>query len=129
MRRKRVSHSTSRAKLSNRSAAAGSRSTHTSVPPGPMRPATRRAWPPSPKVQSIAVSPGRGSRSSISSPASTGTCVRVMSRRMAKALSDPGYLLVERIPLLEPAAAVPDLEVVEVADDHDLALDPGVLDQ
>src|SRR5919206_366518 len=101
----------------------------TSVPVGPMRFAIRRAWPPSPNVQSTTVSPGCGSRRSISSPARTGTCVRVMSRRMAKALSDPGDLLVERAALLAPAAPVPDLEVVEVADDHYLAIDPRVLDQ
>src|SRR5256714_7800367 len=129
MRRKRVEHSTSRAKPSKRSSAAGSRSMHTSVPADPIRPATSRAWPPSPNVQSTAVSPGCGSRSSISSPASTGTWVRVMSRRMAKALSDPGDLLVEGVPLLVPAAPVPDLEVVEVADDHDLPVDLRVLDQ
>ena len=35
----------------------------TSVPPGPSRSATSRAWPPPPNVQSTAVSPGSGSRS------------------------------------------------------------------
>src|SRR2546423_7236212 len=129
MRRKRVEPRPSRGKPSNRPRAGGSRSMQPSGPADPIRPATSRAWPPSPNVQSIAVSPGCGSRSSISSPASTGTWVRVMSRRMAKALSDPGDLLVESAPLVGPPVPVPHLEVVEVADDHDLAVDLRVLDQ
>src|SRR5213080_3725301 len=129
MRMKRVSHATSRAKPSKRSSAAGSRSTQMSVPCGPMRSATRRAWPPSPKVQSIAVSPGRGSSRSISSPARTGTCVRVMSRRMAKALRYLDDLAIQLLLIRVPAAAVPDLDVVEVADHHHVLLDPGVLEQ
>src|SRR3954447_26943814 len=118
MRRKRVSHATSREKESKRSSAAGSRSMQISVPSGPIRSATRRAWPPSPKVPSIATSPGRGSSRSISSPARTGTCARVMSRRMAKALRDPHDLAIQRLLVLHPALAIPDLDVVEVAD-HD----------
>src|SRR3954470_5040218 len=99
----------------------------TSVPVGPMRSATRRAWPPSPNVQSTAVSPGCGSSRSISSPARTGMCVRVMSRRMAKALSDLDDL-VAQFPLDgDPLVAVPHLEVIEVPHDHDLLLDGGVL--
>src|SRR3954447_5823227 len=127
MRRKRVSHWTSRAKLSKRSSAAGSRSMQMSVPLGPMRSATSRAWPPSPKVQSMAVSPGRGSSRSINSPASTGTWVRVMSRRMAKALRDLDDLAIQLLLVRLPAPAVPDLDVVEVADHHDFLLDPRVL--
>src|SRR4051812_14761039 len=126
MRRKRVSHATSRANASKRSSAAGSRSTQTSVPSGPIRSATSRAWPPSPNVQSTAIAPGRGSSSSISSPARTGTCARVMSRRMAKALRYPDDLAIERLLVLLPAAAVPDLDVVEVADHHDLLRDAGM---
>ena len=86
MRRKRVSQATSAASSSKRSSAAGSRSTQTSVPPAPIRSAISRAWPPAPKVQSTTVSPGPGAVRSISSPARTGTCVRVMSRRIAKSL-------------------------------------------
>src|SRR5438105_11817556 len=48
---------------------------------------------------------------------------------MAKALSDPRYLVAERGALLTPSAAIPDLEVIEVAHDHKLTLDPGVLEQ
>src|SRR3954465_4105893 len=123
MRRKRVSHWTSREKASKRSSAAGSRSTQISVPSGPIGAATSRAWPPSPKVQSIAVSPGCGSSRSISSPARTGTCARVMSSRMAKALCDPDDLAIQALLVLLPAGAVPDLDVVEVADHDDLLRD------
>src|SRR5918992_5757835 len=129
MRRKRVSQETSRANESKRPSAAGSRSMHTSVPVEPSRPATSRACPPSPNVQSTAVSPGCGSSSSISSPASTGTCVRVMSRRMAKALSDSRDFRVQGLLVVAPAIAVPDLEVIEVPDDHHLLLDAGVLEE
>src|SRR3954452_8939035 len=129
IRMKRVSQATSRAKLSKRSSAAGSRSMQMSVPLGPIRSATRRAWPPSPNVQSMAVSPGRGSSRSISSPASTGTWVRVMSRRMAKALRDLDDLAIQLLLVRVPAPAIPDLDVVEVADHDDLLLDPGVLHQ
>src|SRR3954470_4619581 len=129
MRMKRVSHATSREKLSKRSSAAGSRSMQMSVPLGPIRSATSRACPPSPKVQSMAVAPGRGSSRSISSPARTGTCVRVMSRRMAKALRDLDDLAIQVLLVRLPAAAIPHLDVVEVADHDDLFLDPRVLEQ
>src|SRR3954454_4859814 len=59
----------------------------------------------------------------MSSPARTGTCARVMSRRMAKALRDPDDLAIQRVLVLLPAGAIPDLDVVEVADHHDLLLD------
>src|SRR5205814_7428446 len=127
MRMKRVAHTASRANSSKRSSAAGSRSTHTSVPVGPIRSATSRAWPPSPKVQSTTVSPGCGSSRSISSPARTGTCVRVMSRRMAKALSDLDDF-VAQFPLVgDPLVPIPDLEVIEVPHDHDLLVNRGVV--
>src|SRR3954449_6928541 len=129
MRRKRVSHGTSREKASKRSSAAGSRSMQISVPSGPSRSATRRAWAPSPKVQSMAVSPGWGSSRSISSPARTGTWVRVMSRRMAKALRDLDDLAIQLLLVGVPAAAIPDFDVVEIADHDDFLLDPGVLHQ
>src|SRR3954449_4431763 len=77
----------------------------------------------------MAVSPGRGSSRSISSPASTGTWVRVMSRRMAKALRDLDDLAIQLLLVRVPAPAIPDLDVVEVADHDDLLLDPGVLHQ
>src|SRR5215208_7523649 len=67
--------------------------------------------------------PGPGAVSSISSPARTGTCARVMSRRMAKALRHLLDLRVEGLLLLLPAVLLPDLEVVPHADHHDLLLD------
>src|ERR671921_1461420 len=129
MRRKRVSHATSLASSSKCSSASGSRSMHTSVPEGPIRSAIRRAWPPAPKVQSTTVSPGAGAVSSMSSPASTGTCARVMSRRIAKALRHLPDLRVEGALLLLPALLRPDLEVVAHTDHHDLLLDAGVLEE
>src|SRR5690348_17184144 len=123
MRRKRVSHCASRANSSKRSSAAGSRSMQISVPERPMRSAIRRACPPPPKVQSITVSPGCGSVSSISSPARTGTCVRVMSRRMAKALRDLDDLRAQLVLVREPALAIPDLKVVDHAHQHHVLRD------
>src|SRR5215212_2938794 len=120
MWRKRVSQATSRSSSAKCSSASGSRSMHTSVPDAPIRSAIRRAWPPAPKVQSTTVSPAAGSVSSISSPARTGTCARVMSRRMAKALRHLLDLGVECVLLLLPALLCPDLEVVAHANDHDL---------
>src|SRR5256884_5663347 len=109
--------------------ARGTRSPLRSPPAGPIRPATSRACPPSPKVQSIAVSPTCGSRSSISSPARTGTWVRVMSRRMVKALGDlldlPRHVLLGA----RPAGPIPDLDVVLMAHHDDLLVDPRVVEQ
>src|SRR4051794_14723848 len=65
----------------------------------------------------------------MSSPASTGTWVRVMSRRMAKALRDLDDLAIQLLLVRLPAAPIPDLDVVEIADHDDVLLDPGVLDQ
>src|SRR5918992_4981294 len=129
MRRKRVWQGASRASSSKRSSAVGSRSMHTSVPVGPSRSATRRAWPPAPKVQSTAISPAAGAVRSISSPASTGTCTRLMSRRIAKALRHLPDLGVEGLLLLLPALARPDLEVVPHADHHDVPLDARVREE
>src|SRR4051795_8426403 len=77
----------------------------------------------------MAVSPGCGPSRSISSPARTGTCVRVMSRRMAKALRDLDDLAIQLLLIRLPAAAVPDLDVVEIADHDHFLLDPRVLEQ
>src|SRR3954464_6246821 len=99
------------------------------VAAGPMRPATRRACPPAPRVQSPAISPGCGSRMSISSPARTGTCVRVMSRRMAKALRDSRDLVGQVGLVGGTTRAVPDLQVIAVAHDEDVFGDPSVVEQ
>ena len=128
MRRKRGRHATSAANASKRSSAAGSRSMHTSVRsarsgPRPGARGRRR------RTQSTAVWLGEGSRSSISSPARTGTCARVMSRRMAKSLSDPDDLVRQLVLIRLPGRPTPDLEVIEVADQHDLLVDPRVREQ
>src|SRR3712207_2561792 len=102
---------------------------HTSVPAGPSRSAMTRACPPAPKVQSTAVSPGAGAVRSISSPASTGTWVRLMSRRIAKALGHLPDLRVQRLLLLLPPAPAPHLEVVTHAHHHHLALDSRVAEE
>src|SRR5437763_3585303 len=60
----------------------------------------------------MAVSPGRGSQMSISSPAKTGTCVRVMSRRMAKAFREAGDVVGKVGLVRSEALAVPYLELV-----------------
>src|SRR5215208_985962 len=129
MRRKRVSHATSAASSSKRASAAGSRSMQISVPVEPSRSATRRAWPPAPKVQSTAVSPLLGAVRSISSPASTGTCTGVMSRRIAKALRHLPDFRVQSLLDRAPALGSPYLEVVADAHDHDLLLDRRVREQ
>src|SRR5215211_3774541 len=129
MRRKRVSHGASRANSSNRSSAAGSRSMHTSVPLGPSRSAISRAWPPAPKVQSTAISPALGTVRSISSPASTGTCVRLMSRRIAKPLRHLPDLGVQCVLLRPPTLSPPHLQMVTHADHHHLLFDPCVPDE
>src|SRR5215204_438776 len=129
MRRKRVSQATSAASSSKRASAAGSRSMQTSVPVDPSRSATKRAWPPAPKVQSTAVSPLAGAVRSISSPASTGTWTGVMSRRIAKALRHLPDCRVGGLLDRAPALRAPDLEVIPNAHDHDLLLDPRVGEQ
>src|ERR1044072_1086949 len=52
------------------------------VPSRPRIEATRRAWPPAPKGQSTATSPGCGASSSTSSVASTGLCDMGMTTRL-----------------------------------------------
>src|SRR4051794_7297013 len=125
-RRRQLVSSASAAK---RSSAAGSRSMAIKRPSGPRRSATSRAWPPPPNVQSTATSPGCGSRSSISSPARTGTWVAVMSSRMAKAGGDVGKLIGKRLVVVRPGVAAPDLEAVAGARDDDVLLQPPVLEQ
>src|SRR3954453_10553963 len=126
---KRVRHGASSASAAKRSSAAGSRSTAMSSPSGPRRPATSRAWPPPPNVQSTATSPGCGSRSSISSPARTGTGGGVMSSRMAKAAGDVGKLIRKRLVVVAPRGAAPDLEAVARARHHDVLGKLAVLEQ
>src|SRR3954465_12746113 len=126
---KRRRHGASSASAAKRSSAAGSRSTAISSPSRPSRPPTSRACPPPPNVQSTATSPGCGSRSSISSPARTGTWVAVMSSRMAKAAGDVGKLIGEGVVVGGPGGATPDLEAVARAGDDDLLRQLPVLEQ
>ena len=128
-RMKRVWHGTSAASAAKRSSATGSRSTPIRVPAGPSRSAIRRAWPPPPTVQSTAVSPGRGSSSSISSPASTGMWVLVMSSSVAKARRDVGDSGQNVFEVQRVAPAVPHLEALAGAGDHDLLVESGVAHQ
>src|SRR3954447_21777449 len=126
---KRVRHWTSAASSAKRSSAAGSRSIAMSSPPGPRRSAIRRAWPPPPKVQSTAISPGCGSRRSTNSPARTGTWVMDISTSMAEGGGDVGQLVAERGVVGAPGAAIPDLEAVAGAGDDDLLAQLAVLQE
>src|SRR5262245_22626054 len=126
---KRVRHDTSAASSANRSSAAGSRSMAMSSPPGPRRSATRRAWPPPPNVQSIATSPGWGSRRSTSSPARTGMWVVDISTSIAERSSDVGELVRELGVVVRPCRAVPHLEAVARAGHYDLLAQGRVLEE
>src|SRR3954454_19242587 len=126
---KRVSQATSALSAAKACSAVGSRSMAISVPVGPSRSATRRAWPAPPSVQSIAVWPGRGSSASISSPARTGTWVWGMSRSVAKRFSQFRRSLGEAGVVVRPGRAVPDFQAVSDAGDDDLPADPGVLEE
>src|SRR5579884_2435174 len=126
---KRTVQATSADSSAKRSSAAGSRSIAIRVPAGPIRSATSRAWPPPPKVQSTAISPGCGSRSSISSPASTGTWVLVMSSSVAKArrnLRDSDQDVIAVGVVLGP---VEHLQALSGARHNDLFVQLGVIHQ
>src|SRR4051812_31592188 len=126
---KRVRHGTSAAKAAKRAAASGSRSMAMSSPSLPSRSATSRAWPPAPNVPSTATSPGRGSRRSTSSPARTGTCEAVISPSMAESGGDVGDVARERVVVLGPGPAIPELEAVAPAGHDDPLAEPRVLEQ
>src|SRR4051812_25150892 len=125
----RSRHGASSASAAKRSSAAGSRSTAMSRPSGPSRPVISRACPPPPNVQSTATSPGCGSRSSINSPARTGTWVAVMSSRMAKAAGDVGKLIRQGLVVGGPRGAAPDLEAVAGAGHDHVLRQLAVLEQ
>src|SRR5512133_3424933 len=103
----------------------------TSVPLGPRRSATMRAWPPAPKVQSTATSPGAGSSRSTSSPARTGTCTVVMSSSVAmspsESLGDLRDVGDDVAVVGVPGRAIPDLQALAGADERDLALEARVV--
>src|SRR3954452_11045321 len=127
VRMKRARTGSSAASSAKRSSASGSRSSAMSRPSGPIRSASSDAWPPPPKVQSTATSPGRGSSSAIASSARTGTWVAVMSSRLTKLGGDVDDLVGERVVVGGPRVAVPDLQAVLGARDSDLLAEPGVL--
>src|SRR4051812_10700715 len=128
-RTKRVRQPASAASSAKRSSATGSRSMPTSSPSGPRRSAISRAWPAPPTVQSIATSPGRGSSSSSTSSARTGSWRAVMSSRVTKLRGDVvdggRQLRVE----VGPALAIPDLHRLAGADDDDVLAQAGVVDE
>src|ERR1700682_63035 len=153
---KRTEQPTSPASAATRPSASGSRSIATSVPDGPRRSATARACPPSPKVQSIAVWPGRGSSISSSSTASTGMCPgppprgpepaaacartgpvrcprggrrpdRLISVSVVDTRSDLRDAAQQRRLVVAPSGLAPQLEAVADPDDHDLLLQSGAL--
>src|SRR3981081_454599 len=66
---------------------------------------------------------------SISSPARTGTWVRVMSRRMAKALCDPCDLVGQVGLVIGVGGAIPDHAEVDSAEADDLLVDASVVEQ
>src|SRR6185436_19503569 len=105
----------------------GSRSMATSWPL-PSRPrASRREWPPAPKVQSTISSPGCTSSNSPTSCASTGTCASGLGlgKTFGNTLGAP-FDLGE---LATPGLAVPDLEPVPQAGDDDVLGQLGVLEE
>src|SRR4051794_27027648 len=126
-RTKRVRQPASSDSAAKRSSAIGSRSMPISSPSGPRRSAISRAWPAPPTVQSMATSPGRGSSSSSTSSARTGSCSAVMSRSVTKLGGDVVDLVGQAGVVVGPRLAVPDLQAVVGADHDDLLGQAGVL--
>src|SRR5205807_2644527 len=89
----------------------------------------RRAWPPPPNVQSTATSPGCGSSRSISSPASTGMCVCVMSSSVAKTRCNVGGTDQDVLAVAAVPGAVEYLQALARTDHLDLLVKPGVIHQ
>src|ERR1700750_1042965 len=124
-----VCHATSAEVSAKRSSAIGSRSIPISVPAGPRQSAIRRAWPPPPKVQSTATSPGRGSVRAISSAASTGICVFVMSSSVATHRCDVGDTVEDVVVVGLVGAPVPDLDALARAGHDDVFVEACVAHQ
>src|SRR4051812_14450061 len=129
VRMKRARQGRPAASSAKRSSATGSRSRPISTPSGPSRSAISSAWPPPPKVQSTATSPGRGSSRARASSASTGTCWAVMSSRLTKGGGDVEDLVGEGVVVGRPCVAVPDLQALLGARDGDLFSQGGVLEE
>src|SRR3954469_14132075 len=115
-----------RRKDSREAPALASRAIATTRPAPPRSAASSDAWPPAPKVASTTVSPGCTARSRRTSPASTGTGSVVSGCKTFGNMLGAPFDLGQVLP---PGGAVPDLEVVVHAGDHDVAAQSGVLDQ
>src|SRR5919204_5258075 len=125
-RRKRPCAAVWRRKRSKYARAEGSRSIAISLPLPRRSAASSSAWPPEPKVASTTVSPGRTASASRTSSARTGTWSVALGRKtFGNILRTPFHLS----DVLAPRGAVPDLQVVAHAGDHDLPPDAGVLGQ
>src|SRR5512140_2628609 len=126
----RVSHGAARSTSRKYSATLGSRSQAMKRPSLPRRSAIAAAWPPAPKVQSIATSPDAGRSSSTSSSRRTGVCASTisysLSRKLVSGCISP---LLQLGQVLAPGGAVPDLDVVLDSDDGRLPADAGELQQ
>src|SRR5215468_2095854 len=102
----------------------GSRSIAISLPVPRRSAASSPEWPPAPKVASMTVSPGCTASASRTSSARTGTWSVALGRKtFGNILRTP----FENLDVIAPGRAVPDLQVVVDAGDHDLAVDAGVL--
>src|SRR3954452_23173787 len=99
----------------------------TKRPSSPRSSASRRAWPPAPKVQSTTVSPGRTASSSRTSRASTGRCGSGAGGGQAFGNNLGAPFDVRK--LAAPCVAVPDLEPVTQAGDDDVLAQRGVRQQ
>ena len=124
----RARTATSAASSANASSASGSRSIAISVPAGPSRSATRRAWPP----RAERAVDGDLARAAGPAPRSAhrrgpGRACWGMSSRMAKRLGEVRRARREVGVVGLPGRAVPELEAVAGAGDHDLAVDARVL--
>src|SRR5258708_5779933 len=88
--------------------------------PSPFRRrASRSAWPPAPKVQSITVSPGRGSRFVTTSSARTGTWSASVGKTLGNIFRSP---FIVRLPGA-PGSPIPDLQVIPSSEHRHVALE------
>ena len=104
----------------------GSRSIAISCPSPRRSSASRREWPPAPKVPSTTVSPGWTARSSRTSSASTGTwSAALLCKTFGNMICAPFH----GRQVDPPRLAVPDLEMVVDARHDDLPPELGALEQ
>src|SRR6188474_1757214 len=125
-RRNRTSTPARARKRSKNDFAEGSRSIATSFPRPARSSASRRACPPAPNVASTTVSPGRTASSSRTRSARTGTWSASVCGKTFGSMLDAPF---DGVQVLLPRGWVPELEVVVVARDDDVALQSGVPDE